>query len=178
MSTSVKQWLRCLATKPWACIQIPAWASAWRPLPSAANTQTNIRKKRKSFAAFMNKENPTTGLTGRTYGMSWGWTFTWRDIGSFYRDTTASVCMSRELRESLGVGVGVRWLGVMSPWLFNVYMDDCMREVKARAGEVSPWLEVRDAELSSVFVGNTFLERKLQKNVDDFDRVCNRAGNH
>ena len=35
--------------------------------------------------------------------------------------------MGGELSESFGVGVGVRQGCVMLPWLFNIYMDGCMR---------------------------------------------------
>ncbi len=35
-----------------------------------------------------------------------------------------------ELSESFSVEVGVRQGCVMSPWLFNIYMDGCIREMK------------------------------------------------
>ncbi len=51
---------------------------------------------------------------------------------------------------SFGVDVDVGQGCVMSPWLFNIYMDGCMMEVKARAGNVSVGLKVRGAEESMV----------------------------
>lgn len=43
--------------------------------------------------------------------------------------------------------MGVRQGCVISPWLFNVYMDGCMREMKARVGELGPRLKVRGTEV-------------------------------
>ncbi len=34
--------------------------------------------------------------------------------------------------ESFAVGVGVRQGCVMSPWLFSIFMDGCMRETKCK----------------------------------------------
>ncbi len=35
-----------------------------------------------------------------------------------------------EVSESFAVEVGVREGCVMSPWLFNIFMDGCMRKMK------------------------------------------------
>ncbi len=31
---------------------------------------------------------------------------------------------------------------VMSPWLFNIFMDGCMREVKAKVGKIGAVLKL------------------------------------
>ncbi len=45
---------------------------------------------------------------------------------SFCENASASVQVNGELSESFNVEVGVRQGCVMSPWLFNIYMDGCM----------------------------------------------------
>ncbi len=42
---------------------------------------------------------------------------------------------SGELSESFNIGEGVRQGCVMSPWLFNIYMDGCMREMNEEERE-------------------------------------------
>ncbi len=37
---------------------------------------------------------------------------------------------------SFNVEVGVRQGCVMSPWLFNIYMDGCIREMKVRVWDL------------------------------------------
>ncbi len=53
-------------------------------------------------------------------------------IKSFYENASASVWVNVELSESFNVEVGVRQGCVMSPWLFNIHMDGCIREMKVR----------------------------------------------
>ncbi len=47
-----------------------------------------------------------------------------------YENASASVQVNGELSQSFTVEVGVRQGCVMSPWLFNIYMDGCIREMK------------------------------------------------
>ncbi len=50
-------------------------------------------------------------------------------VRSFYENANASVWVNGELSESFKVKVGVRQGCVMTPWLFNIYMDGCIREM-------------------------------------------------
>ena len=53
-------------------------------------------------------------------------------VQSFYVDSTACVRVGYDVSERFPVNVGLRQGGVMSPWLFNVYMDGVVREVNVR----------------------------------------------
>ena len=53
-------------------------------------------------------------------------------VQSFYVDSRACVRVGNDVSETFPVNVGLRQGCVMSPWLFNVYMDDVVREVKVR----------------------------------------------
>ncbi len=66
----------------------------------------------------------------------------------------------------------------MSPWLFNIYMDGVMREMKGKVG-VRMYAEGRKWVLNSIlFADDTVLiaenESDLQKLVSVFDSVCKR----
>ena len=63
-------------------------------------------------------------------------------IKAFYREANACVKVDGELSDSFAVGVGVRQGCVMSLWLFNVFMDGCMREMKAQVGKVGARLKL------------------------------------
>ncbi len=55
-----------------------------------------------------------------------------KGIQAFYRDANACVRVGGKYNESFAVEVGVRQGCVMSPWLFNIFMDGCMREMKCK----------------------------------------------
>ncbi len=57
-------------------------------------------------------------------------------IKSFYEEATACVKISGETSEHTRIKVGLRQGCVMLPWLFNIYMDGVVREVKDKVGEV------------------------------------------
>ncbi len=68
---------------------------------------------------------------------------------------------------------------VMSPWLFNIFMSGCMREIKAKIGKIGAGLKLNGVDWSvaaCLFVDDTMLlaesERKLQRVVDQFHSVC------
>ena len=72
--------------------------------------------------------------------------------------------------------VGLRQGCMMSPWLFNIYMDGVVREVYARAeGNGANLVEVDGLgwELCQVLFADDS-EDKLQKLLEEFGRVCDR----
>ncbi len=56
-------------------------------------------------------------------------------IKSFYEKASACDKISGETSESFEIKVGLRQGCVMSPWLFNIYMDGVIRERKEKARE-------------------------------------------
>ena len=55
-----------------------------------------------------------------------------KSVQSFYVDSRACVRVGKDLSEWFPVNVGLRQGCVMSPWLFNIYMDGVVREVNVR----------------------------------------------
>ena len=51
---------------------------------------------------------------------------------SFYEDRRACDRVGNDVSELFSVNVGLRQGCVMSPWLFNIYMDGVVREVNVR----------------------------------------------
>ncbi len=57
-------------------------------------------------------------------------------INSFYEEASACVKISGETSEHYEIIVGLMQGCVMSPSLFNIYMNGVMREMKDKVGEV------------------------------------------
>ena len=86
------------------------------------------------------------------------------------------------MSERFPVNVGLRQGSVMSPWLFNVYMDGVVREVNVRI--LGKGLELLSAnggrfEINQLlFADDTLLvadsEEKLCRLVIEFGKVCER----
>ena len=55
-----------------------------------------------------------------------------KPVQSVYVDRSACVRVGNDVSEWFPVNVGLRMGCVMSPWLFNVYMDGVVREVNVR----------------------------------------------
>ncbi len=55
-----------------------------------------------------------------------------RGIQAFYREANACVRVRGEFSESFAVEVGIRQGCVTSPWLFNIFMNGCTREMKSK----------------------------------------------
>ena len=53
-------------------------------------------------------------------------------VQSFYVDSRACVQVGNDVNEWFPVNVGLKQACVMSPWLFNVYMDGMVTEVNIR----------------------------------------------
>ncbi len=65
-----------------------------------------------------------------------------------------------ELSESFSVEVGVRQGCIMSPWLFNIYMDGCIREMKVGVRDLGARLNVRGVEqpvVASLYADDTVM---------------------
>ena len=54
------------------------------------------------------------------------------EFNAFYKEASAYLRMDRELSENFPIGIGVRQGCVMLQWLFNIFMDGFMREMKAK----------------------------------------------
>ena len=103
-------------------------------------------------------------------------------VQSFYVDSRACVRAGNDVSEWFPVNVGLRQGCVMSPWFFNVYMDDVVREVNVRV--LGKWLELLSANGSRfeinqlLFADDTALvadsEEKLGREVSEFGRVFER----
>ncbi len=106
-----------------------------------------LRKKIKSctYATFMDLEKAYDSVDRealwkvlKIYGVS-GQIL--KGIQAIYREANASVRVGEKFSESFALEVGVRQGCVMSPWLFNIFMDECMREMKCKVGNTGAELE-------------------------------------
>ena len=103
-------------------------------------------------------------------------------VQSFYVGSRACVRVGSEVSEWFTVKVGLRQGCVMSPWLFNLFMDGVVREVNASV--LGRGLELLEASGQSwqlsqlLFADDTALvadsEEKLCRLVSAFGRVCER----
>ena len=105
-----------------------------------------------------------------------------RAVKSFYIGSKACVRVGNELSEWFPVKVGLRQGCVMSPWLFNLYIDGVVREVNARVMgrglELNGGGGMRWELCQLLFADDTALvadtEEKLRTLVREFGRVCDR----
>ena len=101
---------------------------------------------------------------------------------SFYVDSRACVRVGNDVSEWFKVNVVLRQGCVMSPFLFNVYLDGVVREVNVRM--LGKGLELFSAnggrfEINQLlYADDTALvadsEEKLCRLVSEFGRVCER----
>ncbi len=70
---------------------------------------------------------------------------------------------------------------VMLPWLFNIFMEGCMREVKTKVRKIGTTLQMNGEDWSvaaCLFLDNSVLlansEWEFQRVVDQFHSVCSR----
>ena len=112
----------------------------------------------------------------------WSWRKIVESSAEFYVDSRAHVWVGNDVSEWFPVNVGLRQGCVMSPWLFNVYMDGVVREVTVRA--LKKWLKLLSTnggrfEINQLlFADDTAQvadsEEKLGRLVSEFGRVCKR----
>ena len=62
----------------------------------------------------------------------WSWRKIVEAVQNFYVDSRACVRVGNAVSELFPVNDGLRQGCVMSPWLFNVYVDGVVREVNVR----------------------------------------------
>ncbi len=66
---------------------------------------------------------------------------------------------------------------MMSPWLFNIYMVGCIREMKVGVRDLGARLNVRGV-VAGLYADDTMLlaesEGMLQRITDEFNRLCKR----
>ena len=103
-------------------------------------------------------------------------------VQSFYVDSRACVRVGNDATEWFPVNVGLRHGYVMSPWLFNVYMDGVVREVNV--GVLWKGVEPLSAN-EGMFEKNQVLfaydtslladsEEQLCRLLSEPDRVCEK----
>ena len=105
-----------------------------------------------------------------------------RAVESLYSNSRACVRVGNEVSEWFPVRVGLRQGCVMSPWLFNLYIDGVIREVNARVhGRGLKLMDGNDNEWELnelLFADDTVVvadsEEKLCELVSEFGRVCER----
>ena len=103
-------------------------------------------------------------------------------VRSMYADSKACVRVGDEMSDWFSVEVGLRQGCVMSPWLFNLYMDGVVREMNARARGMGLKLideSENEWEMNQLlFADDTVIvadsEEKLNQLVSEFGRVCKR----
>ena len=102
-----------------------------------------------------------------------------RGVKSLYVGSKACVRVGNEVSEWFPVRVGLRQGCVMSPWLFNLYIDGVVREVNARVlGRGLKLVDGNDNEWElnqlRMILWWWQTERKLCQLVTEFGRVCER----
>ncbi len=64
----------------------------------------------------------------------------WKELRHFV-EASACANVHGELSDNSATGMGVRQRHVMSPWLFIIFMDGCIREMKAKSGKCKHKIE-------------------------------------
>ena len=103
-------------------------------------------------------------------------------VKSFYMNSRACVRVGNSASDWFPVNVGLRQGCVMSPWLFNIFMDGVVREMNARMAREGVRLKNADGgewRLNQLlFADDTALvadsEEALRQLVVEFGRVCDR----
>ncbi len=101
-------------------------------------------------------------------------------IIAFYGEANACVKADGEFSDSFATELGAREGCVMSPWLFNIFMDGCMKKMKSKVGKIGARLKLNGvswpvAAPACLFAHDTMLpaedERDLQREVDRLNSV-------
>ena len=104
-------------------------------------------------------------------------------IKSMYVDSSFCVRIKGGMSEQFRIDSGIRQGCIMSPWLFNVYMDGVMKEMKMGRGRrgVRFQEEVREWRLPGLLYADDLAicgesEEDLRAMVRWFAEVCRRRG--
>ena len=150
--------------------------------------EKSLAKGREVFLAFMDLEKAYDRISReglwdvlKVYGIGGKLL---EGVKSFYVNSRACVRVGGGESECFPVKVGLRQGCVMSPWLFNIYMDGVVREVNMRVlgrGLSLVSAERREWKVNQLlFADDTALvadsEELLRRLVEEFGRVCQRRG--
>ena len=104
-----------------------------------------------------------------------------RIVQSLYEDTTARVRVKGKLSESLSLKTGVKQGCVLSPLLFNIFLDWVVRKVLAEVGETGieirfckdrKWLHLKKKDMTErMFVNLLMYADDMAVLGDDFESV-------
>ena len=104
-------------------------------------------------------------------------------IMSMYVDSSSCVRIKGGESEQFRIDSGVRQACIMSPWLFNIYMDGMMKEVKMGMGRwgVSFLEDVREWRLPGLLYAYDLVlcgesKEDLRVMVGQFAEECRRRG--
>ena len=89
---------------------------------------------------------------------------------SFYTDSRACALMGNDVSERFPVNVGLRQGCVMSPRLFNVYMDGVVREVNVRVLEKGP--ELLSADFGRFKINQLLFADHAALVADSEEKLC------
>ncbi len=67
-------------------------------------------------------------------------------VKAFYRDINACVKVKGEMGECFKIKAGLRQGCVMSPWLFNIFMDGVIGKMKAKSGNLGIEMSIDNAK--------------------------------
>ena len=91
-------------------------------------------------------------------------------VQSFYADSRAGVRVGNDVSEWFPVNVGLRQGCMMSPWLFNVYMDGVVREVNVRV--LRKGLELLSANGGRFEINQLLFADDTALVADSEDKLC------
>ena len=102
-------------------------------------------------------------------------------VKAFYKNSMAGVRMGHKVGELFEVKGGLRQGCVMSPWLFNLYLDDVIKGMNVDGRGVRIKYKGEEEELSVLLFADDGLliaetEEKLGELVEEFRRECEQKG--
>ena len=93
-----------------------------------------------------------------------------KGVQSFYVGSRACVCMGDDVSEWFPVNVRLRQGCVMSPWLFNVYMDGVVCEMNVRV--LGKGLELLSANGGRFWISQLLFTDDTALMADSEEKLC------